>query len=95
MDEILLRLQNATRKTGKLEVLITQLLEEREELKSTVSSLTEELEEMRQKYHELNKQHDVLKLIKSLDSDTDRAQVVKKIDAYIKEIDACLKTFGD
>ena len=95
MDEILLRLQSATRKTGKLETTITRLLEEREQLKATISSLTDELEDVRGKYQELTKQHDILKLVKTLDGEADRVQVVKKIDAYIKEIDACLKTFGD
>ncbi len=95
MDEILLRLQKATRKTAKLEQLTLRLLAERGQLRDVVSQLTEELEQLKTQHDDLQTKHKALKLVKSLNSETDRVIIEKKIDAYIKEIDACLKTFGD
>ncbi|RMG16070.1 MAG: hypothetical protein D6730_25570 [Bacteroidetes bacterium] len=95
MDEILLRLQQATRKSGKLKTLFSRLLEENHQLRQKIEQLEHNLQQLQQKHQKLCEQHDALKLAKSLEAPADRAIVMKKIDAYIKEIDACLKTFGD
>lgn len=97
MDELLQRLRATTKKAAKLERQILWLKEDQEHLSEEVARLKAELTDRRKAFTELEEKYEAVSLVKSLGSDNeeDRKAVQSKIDLYLKEIDICLKSFGE
>jgi len=95
MDELLRRLQETNRKAAKLERIILRMNEEKEKLRGHLDALKTEVASQEVTIVEMQGKHEAVKLAKHIGPDTDRKAVQEKIDLYIKEIDACLKRFGE
>ena len=95
MDELLRRLQETNRKAVKLERLILRMKEEKEKLRTNFDALKTEMASRDTELNEMQEKYEAVKLAKQISPDTDRKAVQEKIDLYIKEIDACLKRFGE
>jgi len=95
MDELLRRLQETNRKAVKLERLILRMKEEKDKLRSNFDALKTEMASRDTELNEMQEKYEAVKLAKQISPDTDRKAVQEKIDLYIKEIDACLKRFGE
>ena len=99
MDDIVQRLQVANRKVTKLEQLIHRLGQEKQELERRLQQLTDQTHKHDAAFTELQQKYEALKLAKGLGNgaanEEDRAAIHEKIDKYLKEIDICLKIFGD
>ncbi|MEL6250470.1 MAG: hypothetical protein AAFR87_00560 [Bacteroidota bacterium] len=95
MDELLRRLQETNRKAIKLERLILRMKEEKDKLRSNFDALKTEMASRDTELNEMQEKYEAVKLAKQISPDTDRKAVQEKIDLYIKEIDACLKRFGE
>ena len=95
MDELLRRLQETNRKAIKLERLILRMKEEKDKLRNNFDALRTEMASRDTELNEMQEKYEAVKLAKQISPDTDRKAVQEKIDLYIKEIDACLKRFGE
>lgn len=95
MDELLRRLQETNRKAVKLERLILRMKEEKDKLRNNFDALKTEMASRDTELNEMQEKYEAVKLAKQISPDTDRKAVQEKIDLYIKEIDACLKRFGE
>ncbi|MEM6804765.1 MAG: hypothetical protein AAF696_25430 [Bacteroidota bacterium] len=95
MDELLRRLQESNRKAAKLERLVLRMKEDKEKLRSNFDALKTEMASREEELEGMKEKYEAVKLAKHMDPSTDRKAVQEKIDLYIKEIDACLKRFGE
>ena len=95
MDELLRRLQETNRKAIKLERLILRMKEEKDKLRNNFDALKTQMASRDTELNEMQEKYEAVKLAKQISPDTDRKAVQEKIDLYIKEIDACLKRFGE
>ncbi|MDW3650384.1 MAG: hypothetical protein R8P61_25135 [Bacteroidia bacterium] len=95
MDELLRRLQETNRKAIKLERLILRMKEEKDKLRNNFDALKTEMASRDVELNDMQEKYEAVKLAKQISPDTDRKAVQEKIDLYIKEIDACLKRFGE
>ncbi|MCB0835439.1 MAG: hypothetical protein KDD63_09765 [Bacteroidetes bacterium] len=98
MDNLLPRLQATNRKAAKLERLLLRLKQEKEQLLEQVEELNQTLEVKEKAYLDMQEKYEALKLAKSIGTETgtyDKEAVQTMIEDYIKEIDICLKNFGD
>ncbi|MEL6674401.1 MAG: hypothetical protein AAFR61_19490 [Bacteroidota bacterium] len=96
MDELLRKLQETNRKMGRLERVILKLKDEKAQLAETVGVLKSALADKDRALDQVEDRIEAAKLSQHLDTDDVARQAVKdKIDMYIKEIDECLKSFGE
>ena len=99
MDEFLQRLQATNRKAAKLERLLLRLKQENGQLLKQIAELEKALGEKEHSYNEIQEKYEAVKLVKSMNNGTeahhDKEAVQAMIEEYIKEIDICLKNFGD
>ena len=97
MDNLLQRLQEANRTAAKLERLILRMKQENDQLQKMLEVLEGKLEEKERDYEEMVEKYEAVKLAKSLspNSNGNHEAVHEKIDLYLKEIDICLKNFGE
>ncbi len=95
MDEILLRLQELSRKVVKLEKSLRQAEEAKHALADRVSTLEAALQAKEEVHQGFMQKYEALKLSKSIASPEDRTAIQQKIDLYLEEIDLCLKSLGD
>ncbi|MEM8887243.1 MAG: hypothetical protein AAGD28_04590 [Bacteroidota bacterium] len=79
----------------KLERLILRMKEEKDKLRNNFDALKTEMASRDTELNEMQEKYEAVKLAKQISPDTDRKAVQEKIDLYIKEIDACLKRFGE
>ena len=95
MENLLRKLQENNRKAAKLERLILRLKEDNGKLHKQLRDLRKAVEAKEEAYTEILEKYEAVKLVKHIDNDQDKAAIQAKIDLYIKEIDACLKNFGE
>ncbi|MEL6132019.1 MAG: hypothetical protein AAFR59_01505 [Bacteroidota bacterium] len=95
MNELLLKLQEANRAVNQLMQMLEKAKEEKEALLQRVEGLEQSLDEKHKAYDELVERYEAVKLVKVIESPEVKASVQEKIDWYLKEIDTCLKNFGD
>lgn len=95
MEKLFPRLQAVSRKVVKLERLVLRLSREKTQLEEQVSQLEKEKAALQQQQEETLQKYEAAKLVKSLHHTEDRDAVQLKIDRYLKEIDDCLKIFGE
>lgn len=95
MVNLLPKLQEIGRKLTKLERVIVRLRKENQQLSERVQELEKELDGMQQEQKSTEEKYEAIKLVKSLPPQSDLTAVHEKIDLYLKEIDICLKNFGD
>ncbi|MEZ4777361.1 MAG: hypothetical protein R3D00_29560 [Bacteroidia bacterium] len=95
MDELLHKFQGTNQKAAKLERLLLRLRQEHDQMKEKIEELTQALEEKDREMAALTEKYEAVKLVKSINNGQDLQAVQAKIDDYIKEIDICLKNFGD
>lgn len=97
MDNLLQRLQEANRTATKLEWLILRIKQENDQLLKKVSDLSNQLEDKGKDLDEMVEKYEAMKLVKSISADSNGNQdaVHEKIELYLKEIDICLKNFGE
>jgi predicted nucleic acid-binding Zn-ribbon protein len=98
MDNLLPRLQATNRKAAKLERLLLRLKQEKHQLLDQIAELNDALEAKEKEYAEMHEKYEALKLAKSIGTGNgtyDKEAVQNMIEDYIKEIDICLKNFGD
>lgn len=95
MDEILRRLQHATERVAGLERELTRLKAEREHNFAQIANLQEELDKQHEAHLDLEKRYEALKMAKNVRGNADLSIFREQIDAYIKDIDTCLKILGD
>lgn len=81
---------------GRLERVILKLKDEKAQLAETVGVLKSALADKDRALDQVEDRIEAAKLSQHLDTDDVARQAVKdKIDMYIKEIDECLKSFGE
>ena len=95
MNDFLQKLQTSNRKAAKLERLVLNLIQERGQLLQEIVKLKDELSEKENSHSEIQEKYEALKLVKSMGNHHDKEAVQATIEEYIKEIDICLKNFGD
>jgi chromosome segregation ATPase len=95
MDEVLRILQQMQRKAVRLERQVRQLQTQQEALQVQLSELESNLSQKEAAYAALEKQYEAAKMVKQLDLGEDPESLRTKIDLYLKEIDICLKNFGE
>jgi hypothetical protein len=64
-------------------------------LQQELATAQHALAEKDKAYSLLSEQYEALKLVKNMENGADREAVREKIDLYLKEIDTCLKSFGE
>ncbi|MEM7655912.1 MAG: hypothetical protein AAF399_07275 [Bacteroidota bacterium] len=95
MEKLFPRLQEVSRKVVKLERMVLRMNREKAQLQEQVSQLEQEKKALFQQHEEIQQKYEAAKLVKSLHTTEDREAVQLKIDRYLKEIDDCLKIFGE
>lgn len=95
MDGLLHKIQETNRKAAKLERLLLRLKQERDEFEKKVVELEKIIEGKDATIEELEEKYEMVKVAKSMTNGQNLEEVYAKIDDYIKEIDICLKNFGD
>ncbi|MEM7370592.1 MAG: hypothetical protein AAF587_18415 [Bacteroidota bacterium] len=95
MVNLLPKLQEIGRKLTKLERVILHLRKENQQLNKRVQELEKEVRGLQEEQKTTEEKYEAIKLVKSLPQHADLATVHEKIDLYLKEIDICLKNFGD
>lgn len=95
MDELIRRLQVLSRKAAKLEAVVESLKTDNKTLEGRVAELENGVASQTEAYQTMVEQYETLKLVKSLDTSESRDAIKAKIDLYLKEIDLCLKSFGE
>ena len=95
MENLLRKLQETNRKAAKLERLILRLQEDNGKLQEQLRNMQKAVEAKDEAYSEMKEKYEAVKLVKHIDNDQDKAAIQAKIDLYIKEIDACLRNFGE
>lgn len=95
MVNVLPKLQEIGRKIAKLERVIVRLKKENQQLEEQVKELQHQLNGEQEAHKIVQEKYEAVKLVKSLPQNLDVAAVQEKIDLYLKEIDICLKNFGD
>ena len=95
MDELLLKLQEANQSIVILAQRIKKVKEEKETLLQKIESLEQTIDDKQRDYEEMVERYEAVKLVKSIENPELKASVQEKIDWYLKEIDTCLKNFGD
>ncbi|MEM6262381.1 MAG: hypothetical protein AAGI38_07735 [Bacteroidota bacterium] len=95
MKDVLDRLDEIHQKVDKLSETVRRLTEENQRLQSLVEQKSGERAHYERSYHELTEKYQTLKLTKGVANGNGSQQALKeKIDAYIQEIDQCLKILG-
>lgn len=95
MDELIQQLGQLASTTQKLEKYILHLKSENLELKNQIESLTLAQQIKGNELSALQQKYEANKLVKGLVDKADQEEIKEKIDSYLKEIDICLKFFGD
>ncbi|MEO0583398.1 MAG: hypothetical protein AAF135_14330 [Bacteroidota bacterium] len=95
MNELLLKLQEANRAVNQLMQMLEKAKEEKEILSRKVVELEQSIDDKQHAYDELIERYEAIKLVKVIENPEVKASVQEKIDWYLKEIDTCLKNFGD
>jgi hypothetical protein len=95
MDQLLPRLQEVSRKAHKLAQLVVRLQQDKLKLEEEKKTLIHQMKELEGRHEEALQRYEAVKLAKSLHQTEDRETVQAKIDLYLKEIDDCLKNFGE
>ena len=99
MDEFLQRLQATNRKAAKLERLLLRLKQENSQLLNQITELESTIEEKERSFHEMKEKYEAAKLVSNMSLENgnhqDKEAVQAMIEEYIKEIDICLKNFGE
>lgn len=95
MDELIRQLSQLASTTQKLEKYVQQLKSENLALKNQVESLTLAQQEKESEFSALQERYEANKLVNGLVERADQEEIKDKIDNYLKEIDICLKIFGD
>jgi chromosome segregation ATPase len=95
MDELLRQIQQVQRKARQMGQQLEKMQARQAALQQQLMEAREALSEKEKAFALLTEQYEALKLIKSMDNGTDREAVREKIDLYLKEIDTCLKSFGE
>ncbi|MEM6628909.1 MAG: hypothetical protein AAF694_04520 [Bacteroidota bacterium] len=94
MEEILQKFHISQKKVSRLEQLILHFQSRHSDLEHEVLNLRKKLEEKDQEIQQLTEKYEAVKLAKGLDASIDSAELIAKIDKYLKEIDICLRYFG-
>ncbi|MDX2247664.1 MAG: hypothetical protein SF052_12845 [Bacteroidia bacterium] len=95
MDELLQKFQGTNQKAAKLERLLLRLRQDHDQMQAKIEALTKALEEKDREITALTEKYEALNRAKSLNNGPDVQAIQAKIDDYLKEIDICLKNFGD
>lgn len=95
MEDLLQRLQEITGRAAVLERVLKQLQADRSRLVEQLAELESRLAQQNGAYDALVERHEALKQAAQPDGKWNREAMQAQIDQYLKEIDDCLKNFGD
>ena len=95
MDELIRQLNNLTITTQKLEKYVQQLHTEKQDLIRKIAVLEEEQQAKEEEFIALRERYEANKAVKGLVEVENSDEIKEKIENYLKEIDICLKIFGD
>ncbi len=95
MDDLIRQLTLLASTTQKLEKYVQKLKSENLALQNQIVDLKQEQQQKEEELIVLQEKYEANKLVKGLVESADRDEIKEKIDTYLKDIDICLKIFGD
>ncbi|GAB4421157.1 MAG: hypothetical protein OHK0039_35640 [Bacteroidia bacterium] len=95
MDGLIRRLKDVQKKLLHMRQRMEALAADNHRLATQVSDLEAELRRKEATIADLQERYEAAKLVKHLNNPADREAIQVKIDHYLKQIDTCLKSFGD